>query len=70
VVVVLGIGGSLGVLVGGIANPLLLIAGIAGLVVVIFMFQNPEWALLALVFITYTMLTDSIGEYSRSTFTY
>ena len=58
VVVVLGIGGSLGVLVGGITNPLLLIAGIAGLVVVFLMFQNPELALLALVFITYTMLTE------------
>jgi putative inorganic carbon (HCO3(-)) transporter len=58
VVVVLGIGGSLGVLVGGMGNPLLLIGGIAGLAVVILMFQDPEWALLALVFITYTMLTE------------
>ncbi len=58
VMVVLGIGVSLGVLVGGMTNPLLLIVVIAGIVAVILMFQNIELALLALVFITYTMLSD------------
>ena len=52
---VLGIGVSLGVLVGGMANPLLLIVGIAGITAVILMFQNIDLALLALVF---SMLSD------------
>jgi putative inorganic carbon (HCO3(-)) transporter len=56
--VILGVAITLGVLAGGMANPFMLIAGITGLVMVMLLFRNPEWALLVLVFTTYTMLTD------------
>jgi hypothetical protein len=48
--IVLGVGISVGVLVGGMANPFLLFIGIAGLVATLLVFKNIEWGLLGLVF--------------------
>jgi hypothetical protein len=60
--IVLGVGISVGLLVGGMANPFLLFAGIAGLVVVFLVFQNVEWGLLGLVFIGYTMISEVLVD--------
>jgi O-antigen ligase len=62
-IVVMAAGITIGMLAGGMSNPFLLFVAIAGLVVVFLMFQNPERALVALVFITYTMLSEILADH-------
>src|SRR5262249_36215689 len=50
-------GSAIGLSVALTANPLALIVGLAGLAVLVLMFLRIEWALLALVFVTYTNLS-------------
>lgn len=59
---VLGIGIAVGVLAGGMTNPLLLFVALAGLLGVYLVFRNIEWGLLGLAFISYTMISEVLVD--------